>query len=99
MAIKLGAKDKNKIIALINALIPKAKIYLFGSRARGTNSKWSDIDIALDAGRAIPQLDVAELKDIMTATNLPYKVEIVDFNKVNPIMREAIETDRVIWKR
>jgi len=34
----LDEKTKNKIIAVISALIPDAHIYLFGSRARGTNA-------------------------------------------------------------
>lgn len=42
---EIDAKTKQKIIALISALVPEAKIYLFGSRARKTNTAWSDIEI------------------------------------------------------
>ncbi len=41
MRFPVEEKSKAKIIALIS----DAKIYLFGSRARGTNSPWSDIDL------------------------------------------------------
>lgn len=46
----IDEKTKHKIIAVISALMPDVKIYLFGSRARGTNSRTADIDIALDGG-------------------------------------------------
>lgn len=45
---------KQKIIALINALIPDAKVILYGSRARGDFAEWSDIDLALDVGKRLP---------------------------------------------
>jgi len=47
METGIDEKTKTKVIALISALIPKAKIYLFGSRATGKFSQWSDIDLEL----------------------------------------------------
>jgi uncharacterized protein len=90
--------SKAKIIALISTLIPEAKIYLFGSRARDTNSEWSDIDIALDAGKELPSVSIMELNDIMVATNMPYKVDVVDLYSVSEQMRTIILKEKVIWK-
>lgn len=98
MKYPIDAKSKEKIIAIISALVPEAKIYLFGSRARGTNSEWSDIDLALDAGKRLPQLSVGELNDIMVATNLPYKVDIVDVYAVSEDMRKSINDEKILWK-
>lgn len=98
MLYPIDEESKAKIITLISALIPEAKIYLFGSRARGTNAKWSDVDIALDAGKELDILRVSEINEIMVATNLPYKVDIVDFYTVSPQMRESILRDKIIWK-
>ena len=91
-------ESKKKIIAIINALVPEAKIYLYGSRARGANAEWSDIDLALDAGKQLPRLTVGELREIMIATNIPYKVDIVDFHNVHDAMQKAIAKDKVAWK-
>lgn len=98
MAFEIKEKDKEKIIGLISIMVPHAKIYLFGSRARGTNGEWSDIDLALDAGAALSTSVVGELNAIMEATHLPYKVEILDFHLVTPAMQESIIKDRKIWK-
>ncbi len=59
----IGTEDRTKITGLITALVPKAKIYLFGSRARGTHSEFSDIDIAVDAGEALPRVVIDEAKE------------------------------------
>lgn len=41
--------NKEQIIKVIEIFFPEAKVYLFGSRARGDNSETFDIDIAIDA--------------------------------------------------
>lgn len=89
---------KNKIIKIIAALVPDAKIYLFGSRARGSASKWSDIDIALDNGKQLPLTTIDELVSVLQATNIPYKIEIVDIYQVMPEMKKAILDEGIIWK-
>ena|SRR5580704_15630024 len=94
----IDKENREKIVALITALAPNAKIYLFGSRARGTNSEWSDIDLALDAGKELPSRIPGELKDIIQASDIPYKVDIVDLYRVSDDMKKAILKEKVVWK-
>ncbi len=95
---KLDAKIQNKIIAVISALIPQAKIYLFGSRARGTNSPRADIDIALDAGHELEQRDVYEITCMFKESNIMYKIDVVDLYQVSDLMRSEILKDKIVWK-
>jgi predicted nucleotidyltransferase len=89
---------KQKIIKIIELLAPEAKIYLFGSRARGTHAEWSDIDIALDAGKELPRTAVDEIASVLAATNILYKVEVVDFHKMAEAMQAAIKNEGIVWK-
>lgn len=91
-------KDKNKIIALVSAIRPNSKIYLFGSQARGTASQSSDIDIALDEGSKISRFDIAEIKDIIAASGVLQRVDVVDFNSVSTDMQEEINKEKIVWK-
>jgi predicted nucleotidyltransferase len=91
--------SKNKIIAIISALVPDATIYLFGSRARGTQSKWSDIDIALDNGHPISRFVLGEIMSIFEASNILYKIQVLDINSVNDAMKTSILKERVLWKK
>ena len=95
---ELDEKIKQKIIAVISALMPDVKIYLFGSRARGTNGPRSDIDIALDGGKLLPIQDVDEIKSMFKESNIMYKIDVVDFYSVTDLMRGEILRERVIWK-
>jgi len=95
---KLDEKIKQKIISVVSALIPDAKIYLFGSRARGTNAERADIDIALDAGKPLLGRDVDEIKSMFKESNIMYKIDIVDFYQIGDVMRNEILRERIIWK-
>ena len=94
----LDEKIKDKIIAVISALIPEARIYLFGSRARGTNGKYADIDITLDAGKPLSAVDVDEVKSMFQESNIMYKIDVVDIYQVSELMRNQILKERIIWK-
>ena len=89
---------KQKIISLVSALVPNAKIYLFGSRARKTHGPRSDIDIALDAGHELERVMVGEVRDILNASNIPYKIDVVDFYGVSDDMRQFIDKEKIVWK-
>jgi predicted nucleotidyltransferase len=92
-------EDKKKIIDIISVLIPKAKIYLFGSRARGTHRPSSDIDIALDAGKQIlPRHRVGEVRSMFVESHIPQKIDIVDLYLESDEMRKTILEDKIVWK-
>lgn len=94
----ISKETKDKIIAIISALVPEAKIYLFGSRARKTHSRSSDIDIALDAGKALSRAAVDELTSIFSATNIMERIDVVDIHQISQEMRDSITQEGIVWK-
>jgi uncharacterized protein len=89
---------KQKIINLIVALHPQIKIYLFGSQATGTQVHGSDIDIALDAGKQMKRSAVGEIREVLNATDIPYKIDVVDLHLISEKMREMILKEGILWK-
>lgn len=94
----LDEKTKNKIVGIVSVLIPEAKIYLFGSRARGSYKKHSDIDIALDAGKPLPIQDIDEVKSMLNESNILHLIDVLDFHSVNITMQQAIMKEKIVWK-
>ena len=95
----IGKEEQRTIIALIKALIPETKIYLFGSRARGDFSERSDIDLALDIGEKIePRCKISEIKDVLEATNMIYHFDVLDIHNVNEELKDRILKEAVEWK-
>src|SRR5579863_6404725 len=86
------------IIKMLAALFPTAKIYLFGSRARGTHSELSDIDIAIDMGRKLEIDEWAMADGVLAGLNIPQKIDVVDMWRASESMKQQIMRDGILWK-
>ena len=96
--IAVAPKDKGEIIALVQALMPDARVYLFGSRATESFSRASDIDIALDTGQEIDVAVLGEVREVLNATDIPQKIDVVDLHMIPDAMRDAIVSKGILWK-
>lgn len=92
-------KEKELIVKLLLVLFPRADIYLFGSRARGTHTPRSDIDLAIDAHRALSISEVQRAKRILEALFMPEKIDFVDVNSVDDVLKKAIKQEGILWTR
>jgi predicted nucleotidyltransferase len=54
-----------------------AKVWCFGSRALGTHSKYSDVDLMVEASNDLSQL-ISEVREAIIESSFPYKVDLVD---------------------
>lgn len=91
-------KEQETIVRLLDALFPDVKVYLFGSRAQGTNRSTSDIDIALDAGHKLTFLEIAQARNVLDTLYIPEKIDIVDIRSVPEDMKNRILKEGVLWK-
>ncbi len=89
---------KQKIINLLRALFPEVKIYLYGSRAKGTYHDRSDIDLAVDAGKKLQQSQMSEAKSVLDGLRMPYKIDFVDMNAISAEFKETILQEGVLWQ-
>ncbi len=89
-----GLKD-----ALVNFLRGEnARVFLFGSRARGDSAVASDVDIGVVPGKGFPKEKLTLLREFIENLNVPYKVEIVDFSEVSEQFKREALKDAVVWK-
>lgn len=58
-------------------------VFLFGSRASGKESTFSDIDIGIQGNRRVPGHIMQEIKGALEDSPIPYKIDVVDFVTVN----------------
>lgn len=94
----ISSNEKKIIMGVINLLLPGAKIYLFGSRAVGAQRPGSDIDIAIDLGKPADRYLVGEARNMIYASSVPYKTDIVDMQSVSEEMLDSIKKQAVLWK-
>ena len=76
-------------------LPPAAKVWVFGSRATGRARRYSDLDLAIDAGRPLTLDETASLADAFSESDLSYRVDVVDWHAVDDRFRQIIAQERV----
>ena len=96
--IDMRERYRRELVDLVEKQLPACKIYLFGSRARGTAASGADIDVAIDANRPLLLEELTALYGAIDESLIPVKVDLIDFFTASGEMRASIEKDRVIWK-
>jgi predicted nucleotidyltransferase len=89
---------KDELVALVCKHMPSGKIYLFGSRARGTHGPMSDVDIAIDAGKPIDPLLMSLIKEDIEESTVPFFVDVLDFQRLDADMQKTILDEGIVWK-
>jgi len=94
--IALSADHRRLVLEILRTYLPPhAKTWVFGSRVTGRARCHSDLDLAIDAGRSLTLAEIAELAEAFSDSDLPYKVDLVDWQEIDGRWRQAIVSERV----
>jgi predicted nucleotidyltransferase len=94
--IALPAEHRRLVLNILRANLPQStKVWVFGSRATGKARRYSDLDLAIDAGRLLTLDKIAELTEAFSDSDLPYKVDLVDWHNIDDRWRPTIMAERV----
>lgn len=87
-------------LALVRGILqqhaPDFAAWAFGSRARGRAKHYSDLDLALVGERPMPSAQLAALAEAFSESDLPWKVDLVDWQRTDAAFRAVIAQDRVL---
>jgi len=90
---KISSIDELKSFLIDYLKDKNAKVYFFGSRAKGSFNEFSDIDVAIDGNN----IDFAFLKFLIEESNLPQKVDIINMNSISEEFKEEILKTGIRW--
>ncbi len=77
-------------------LLPNTKVVLYGSRARGTKKPYSDIDLCIMSDTPTASIVLSQLKDAMSESYLPVRVDITDWADTSPNFQQIIAADNEV---
>ena len=93
--IDLTQDHRLLVLRILAAHLPKGRVaWVYGSRATGRARPLSDLDLAIDAGHRLTLDELAELAEAFTESDLPYKVDIVDWHGIDQRFRQLIMAER-----
>ena len=94
--VDLQPEHRLLVLDILRANLPRgARVWVFGSRAGGRARRYSDLDLAIDAGRRLTLDKVAILGEAFGESDLPFKVDLVDWHGISNRFRERIEAGLV----
>ncbi len=92
MSIDIRPHHLHIVQYILQQYVPDARVRVFGSRAKGTARKTSDLDLCIDAGAPLSFTTAGNLSEDFAESDLPYKVDVVDWHACSPDFQELINS-------
>jgi type I restriction enzyme, S subunit len=81
---------------ILKTHIPEFDVWAFGSRAKRTAKPYSDLDLAIITDQPLPLETSAAMAEDFSESDLPWKVDIVDWATTSESFRQIITRDKVV---
>lgn len=97
--IEITPRDWNDVLRILRERVPGMEVWAFGSRARRTAKPYSDLDLALMSVEPLSLEQLAGITDAFDTSDLPIRVDVVDWASTSDAFRKIIERDRVVLQK
>jgi predicted nucleotidyltransferase len=88
--IDLAPHDLELVIKILQQYIPEHEVRVFGSRINNKAKKFSDLDLVVMTKEPLPLVTLADLTEAFSSSNLPIKVDLLDWARLGDEVREVI---------
>ena len=76
--------------------VPHHEVWAFGSRAKRTSWKYSDLDLAIISDTPLSFKVRGDLMEDFSESDLPFRVDLLDWASTQEDFRRIVESDKVI---
>jgi len=95
LPLDLNRAELATVEAILAKHVPDADIWVFGSRATGQSKKYSDLDLCIKANHSLGLDVMSALAEDFSESDLPWKVDMVDWWCVSDEFRAIMDRDRI----
>ncbi len=96
--LELSPEQLEIVHGILARVIPGREVWVFGSRVQGRAKPFSDLDLAVIGDQPLSLSTSAELADAFEQSDLPIKVDVVDWATTSEAFRKIIAEQRVLLK-
>jgi predicted nucleotidyltransferase len=89
--IDIEPRDLETVREILARHVPEYEVRAFGSRVRHTARRTSDLDLAVMTDVPLDSRRRGDLRDDFTESDLPFKVDVVDWASTDGSFRKIIE--------
>jgi len=90
-SLELTPEELKAIRQILKHCIPGIDVQVFGSRANNTAKPYSDLDLAVMTKQPLSLQQGAMLTEAFEESDLPFKVDIVDWAAISQNFKKVIE--------
>lgn len=89
--IDVSPAHGDQIRAILHRHVPGCEVRAFGSRVTGRARPYSDLDLVVVGPARLPFRQLAALRIAFEESDLPYRVDVLDWHALTPEFQRAIE--------
>jgi type I restriction enzyme S subunit len=97
--LNLKAQDFDEVCHILKKYAGDYCVWAFGSRVKGNAKTYSDLDLAIMTKQPLSLSEMAQLTEAFDESNLPIRVDIVDWAATNEVFQKIIEKDKVVIQK
>jgi type I restriction enzyme, S subunit len=99
MLLDIRADHLQIVQAILKKHVPEHEVWAFGSRAKWVAKEYSDLDLCIVSEKPISFTTLGLLAEAFDESDLPYKVDVVDWATTSKSFRKIIEKDKVVVQK
>ncbi len=87
------------VLDILRRHVPDREVWAFGSRARRVAKRYSDLDLAVISTEPLSLSTGARLADEFSDSDLPWRVDVLDWATTSAAFRQIVERDKVVLQQ
>ena len=97
--IDITRDELDTVRTILSKHVPDREVRAFGSRVSGPSKKFSDLDLVVMGETPVPSSVLADLEEDFRESDLPFKVDVVEWATTKGNFRRIIEREHVVvWQ-
>jgi uncharacterized protein len=97
--LDLTDKHLSSLIAILRKLVPDYEVWAYGSRINGSGHAGSDLDLVIAGKDKITWRLMSKLKSAFEESNLPFSVDVLDWNAIPDNFKDNIKKNYEVIQR
>ena len=85
--------------SILKTRIPELAVWAFGSRVTGGAGPVSDLDLVVISDEALSFETMAGLRNDFSESNIPYKVDVIDWSLIDPSFQAVIRQQHLVLQK
>lgn len=100
LELDLPERYRQILLELLQACVPDAEVWAYGSRVNGQSHVTSDLDLVLRNPKNLNEsffLDLIKLKSAIQESTLPILVDVLDWARIPDTFKDEIKRAHIVF--